>query len=130
MAQEQDSHMLFPPPLNNSHGEYLEYSVFGKVPKLKDNIDSLALVERSIALKEELKVQENAAVNTAKNQKQGMNSWNQHGRSDILMNSAESSTYYQKRVTYIQRTKGFGKDHVVFPLFVQRLINGIYLCQF
>ena len=30
----------------------------------------------------------------------------------------------------IHHFKGFGKDHVVFPLFVPQEINGVYLCMF
>ena len=131
LTQEQEHKLqIHPPPLNNSHGEFLEYLVYSKVPELKDDIDSLALAERSIVLKEELKVLENETVNTAKNQKQGLNSWSIQGRSEILMNSVASSSDYQKRVTYIQHLLGFGKDHVVSPLFVPQEMNGVYLCQF
>ena len=109
----------------------MEYLVFGKVPQLKNDIDdSFHLAIRSIVLEEKLEVLENEAVNTAKNQKQGMNSWSIHRRSEILMNNVASSSDYQKRVTYIQRILGFGKDHVISPLFVPQEINGVYLCQF
>ena len=110
---------------------FLEYLVYGKVPKLKDPIAySSILARRSIALEEELKLQENEAVNTAKNQDQGMNAWSIHGRSDILLKSVANSFDYQKRIIYIQRSLGFGKKHVVSPLFVPQGLNGVYLCQF
>ena len=93
-----------------------EYSVYGKVPKLKDPIADRSILERrSIALKKGLKLLEEEQRNAAKNQGQGMNSWNKYGRSDhILMNSVGSSSDYQKRVHYIQCRLGFGKKHVVY----------------
>ena len=59
-----------------------------------------------------------------------MNSWNIHGRSDILLKSVANSFDYQKRVIYIQRSLGFGEKYVVSPLFVPQGLNGVYLCQF
>ena len=79
---------------------------------------------------EELKLLKEEQQNTVKNQDQGMNSWNIHRRSDILLKSVASSFDYQKRVIYIQCILGFGKNHVVSPLFVPQEINGVYLCQF
>ena len=97
----------------------MEYLIYGKVPELKDPIADSSVLERlSIALKEELKLYEKEQRNTAKNQDQGMNSWNIHGRSDILMNSVGNPSDYQKRVYYIQHYLGFGKKHVVSPLFL------------
>ena len=68
---------------------------------------------------------EKGALNIAKNKKQGFNSWNQQGTSNILMKSITSSKLYQKRVKYIHCIKGFGKDHVLLPLFVPQKINGV-----
>ena len=79
---------------------------------------------------EELKLLKEEQQNTVKNQDQGMNSWNIHQRSDILMNSVRSQSDYQKRVYYIQCILGFGKKHVVSPLFVPQGLNSVYLCQF
>ena len=81
-------------------------------------------------MKNELELLKIEQENAEKNQDQGMNSWSVHGRSDILINSAASSSDYQKRVIYIQRSLGFGKKHVVYPLFVPQGLNGVYLCQF
>ena len=110
---------------------FVEYSVYGKVPQLKDDIaDSSILARQSIALEKELKLLVNEQGNAEKNQNQGMNSWSIHGRSEILLKSVASSSDYQKRVTYIQRLLGFGKNHVVSPLFVPHERNGVHLCQF
>ena len=63
-----------------------EYSIYGKVPKLKDPIADRSILERrSIALKKGLKLLEEEQRNTAKNQDQGMNSWSIHGRSDHIL---------------------------------------------
>ena len=44
-------------------------------------------MEQFRALKEEKEVLEKGAVNTAKNKRRGLNSWNEQGISDILMAS-------------------------------------------
>ena len=122
-AEEEEGTALIP---------FSEDSVYGKVPKLKDPIADKSILERrSIALKKGLKLLEEEQRNAAKNQGQGMNSWNKRGRSDhILMNSVGSQSDYKKRVHYIQTRLGFGKKHVVSPLFLPQGLNCVYLCQF
>ena len=78
----------------------MENSERGNVPELKV-IASPALMKRLRALKEEKEVLKKGAVNTTKNKRQGLNSWNEQGLSDILRASiADSNTYGKKSIIF------------------------------
>ena len=73
---------------------------------------------------------ERRVLDRATIKQQGLNFRNLQGISDILMDGIADSNTYQKRVHIIHHFKGFGKNHVEFPLFVPQKISSVYLCMF